>query len=253
MPVIDKKLRYEIAEEIVQEEGGGFVTEFIFLKYSNYDEPVRKGTPKGEKIGLSKKKYLASILVGTTNWKLKKIAKSCDVSYGLLRKWKTEPDFRAEADRHCTEFVKEIVERIKTGFEKQHKNLHDYYEEVGDDPYEMKKDASLNAADRIMVDAHLFNNSVLNGLADAAFKLWILRGDNEIGFYYGLVSSLYNVITFGKTKDFLMPQFEFLKAVIDEIKEIITLEREPSSKERRIATANLNFIEIALKNLLHTK
>ena len=36
---------------------------FIEEKYAAYREPKRKGTPKGDPIGLSKKKYLAALMM----------------------------------------------------------------------------------------------------------------------------------------------------------------------------------------------
>ena len=55
-----KEFNSEIVNyEIVKEEG--VIERFLSKKLHNYVEPTRKGTPKGEKIGLSSRKYIDSI------------------------------------------------------------------------------------------------------------------------------------------------------------------------------------------------
>jgi hypothetical protein len=62
---------------------------------STYEEPVRTGTPKGEPIGLSKKKRYAALLsVGYPRlFSLKDIAEKSGNSVALVRKWRTEGAF----------------------------------------------------------------------------------------------------------------------------------------------------------------
>lgn len=66
---------------------------FIQRKLREYVEPSREGTPKGEPIGLSKKKYHAALLAGLTSLDLKQVAREVHVSYDLVRKWRTEDAF----------------------------------------------------------------------------------------------------------------------------------------------------------------
>ena len=68
-----------------------FLTDFIASKLKKYIEPQRQRTPRGETIGLSKKKYHASLLM-LTNKRQKDIAGETKSSYGLVRKWNTEKD-----------------------------------------------------------------------------------------------------------------------------------------------------------------
>lgn len=94
--------------------------EFIEEKYKKYSEPTREGTPRGETIGFSRKKYFATLLM-MYNLKLKDIAKEAEVSYGLIRKWTTEKAFKDMVFDHYTEFTTWIVgyifKRTAVGYE----------------------------------------------------------------------------------------------------------------------------------------
>jgi hypothetical protein len=84
---------------------------FIKEKIRDYREPTRKGTPKGEPIGFSKKKY-ALALIGISNAPLKISATLSLVDYQVLRKWNTEKDFQAlkrQMALECAEFISKTV------------------------------------------------------------------------------------------------------------------------------------------------
>ena len=99
----------------------------IFEKYiekclREYQEPTRQGTPRGEKIGLSSEKYLAALMVGLLRHKLKDIAEEnieiygekIKFSYGLLRKWKTEKDFKRTTREAVTDFAAFFVRELES-------------------------------------------------------------------------------------------------------------------------------------------
>lgn len=85
-------------------------------KLGNYSPPQRKGTPKGELIGISSDKYLTA-LYGLTRFNLKEVAEGTDVSYGGLRVWRTEDLFKGliielqneYANRVCDYVLKDYV------------------------------------------------------------------------------------------------------------------------------------------------
>lgn len=106
---------------------------FIREKLDNYVEPQREGTPKGEPIGLSLVKYKASLLLMASR-KQKEIAEEVGVSYGLLRKWKTEQDFIKIVDEHVNEFS-EL--RIKLLSEEEEKDLKKFKESLNKSAEEM--------------------------------------------------------------------------------------------------------------------
>ena len=95
--------------------------DFIDQQMASYFEPQRKGTPKGEQIGLSDKKYCA-VLNLLYNHKLKDIASWSNISYGVLRKWKTEAQFLSELHLLETKYalffcayIAKLGERIFSG------------------------------------------------------------------------------------------------------------------------------------------
>ena len=89
----------------------GLLRSFIIDKASHYSEPQKKGTPRGEAIGLSQKKYWASLLLLTTI-PLKEVSNNLSVSYGLLRKWRTESDFKKQVEKNSAEFVSLFMENF---------------------------------------------------------------------------------------------------------------------------------------------
>lgn len=85
---------------------------FIQDKLDGYTEPDRRGTPKGEPIGLSKIKYHASLLCGFTNEPLKEIARKLKTSYGVLRNWKLEDEFNSMVKNNLNSFGVAYRERL---------------------------------------------------------------------------------------------------------------------------------------------
>jgi hypothetical protein len=66
---------------------------FIDSETMAYIEPHRQGTARGDKIGFSKKKFQAALMCMST-LKLKTISEIIGVNYGVLRKWRTEREFK---------------------------------------------------------------------------------------------------------------------------------------------------------------
>lgn len=89
-------------------EQGTLLSRYINEQSAAYREPARRGTRRGETIGYSRKKYAAALLC-LYGWEVKTTAEVAGVSYGLLRKWRTEEEFRALIDRHAEEFSNRVV------------------------------------------------------------------------------------------------------------------------------------------------
>lgn len=81
-----------------------FLEKFITDKVKSYVEPSRTGTKKGDVIGLSKAKYKAALYMMYGN-SVQEIASELGISYGLLRKWRTEKLFIEVANKHLLEFA----------------------------------------------------------------------------------------------------------------------------------------------------
>jgi hypothetical protein len=88
------------------------LADFLKEKAQSYAEPTRAGTPRGERVGLSAAKYAATLLALTSS-DLKHQAKTLGVSYGLLRKWRTEAAFTEQVDGHAREFVERFFQRAR--------------------------------------------------------------------------------------------------------------------------------------------
>jgi hypothetical protein len=84
---------------------------FIKKEISQYIEPVRQGTAKGDPIGLSSVKYKSTLLF-LTNLKGKEIAEAVRASYGIVRVWRTETPYLQAIDRHKENFARNVVRHI---------------------------------------------------------------------------------------------------------------------------------------------
>jgi hypothetical protein len=98
---------------------------FLIEKISKYQEPERKGTPKGDPIGLSVLKYQATLFL-LYDLTLKEIADELKMSYGLLRKWRTESSFNELVRKHMDEFSELFLDRLSIVIDEDEK-FHDQY------------------------------------------------------------------------------------------------------------------------------
>jgi hypothetical protein len=89
----------------------GLLTRFIREKLAQHVEPTRLGTPRGAPIGFSRKK-MAVALFALTSADVKQTAKEVRVSYGLVRKWRTEAAFKALVERLEDEFVERFCAAV---------------------------------------------------------------------------------------------------------------------------------------------
>lgn len=84
---------------VLNSKSRGLLTTFIKNQVRTYKPPSRAGTPKGDKIGFSREKFLVSLL-SITSLKQKDIAAQAAVSHALVRKWNTEPEFKQAVEKH---------------------------------------------------------------------------------------------------------------------------------------------------------
>ncbi len=83
---------------------------FMIRKASSYHEPRQRGVPRGRPMGFSTAKFKAAVYC-LKSTPLKEIALAVPVSYGLLRKWRTEKRFLSLMLELGTEFVDKAVMR----------------------------------------------------------------------------------------------------------------------------------------------
>ena len=82
----------------------GLLSRFIRDELARHVEPARRGTPRGAPVGFSRKK-LAAALGALTSTDVQQTAREVGVSYGVVRKWRTEAPFKALIERLEDEFV----------------------------------------------------------------------------------------------------------------------------------------------------
>jgi hypothetical protein len=76
----------------------------------HFDDPKRAGTSRGEKIGMGRNKITAAgLLILHPMFSQQEISKIAGVSYGLLRKWKTEEDFQVKMQQLAHNFGTDIA------------------------------------------------------------------------------------------------------------------------------------------------
>jgi hypothetical protein len=81
------------------------IERFIREKVEGYNEPTRQGVPRGEKRGFPRKKLYASLLA-LTDATLQDQAKRAGISYDVLRKWRSEPEFKQKVEEHRDAFLR---------------------------------------------------------------------------------------------------------------------------------------------------
>jgi hypothetical protein len=99
---------------------------FICRRFNAYKEPQRKGVPKGEKIGVSPKKYLAALL-SLKNLKQKYIAEIANSTHNSVRKWNTEDDFLDLTDNFKTEYAEYVIKHLKKRSKRQLELRDEYF------------------------------------------------------------------------------------------------------------------------------
>ena len=109
---IDKALE---SKRDIRDRAMQFVKSFAEEQLKNYDEPKRLGTPKGDPIGHSRKKYYTAIMMilYPNCLKLKEIAKLSGVSNGVLRIWRTEEQFKKAVKEASILFGERIANFIE--------------------------------------------------------------------------------------------------------------------------------------------
>jgi len=89
------------------------IDQFQDAVLKEHREPEREGVAKGDPIGFSRAKKAAALWVAITQKEKKQIAKELEISYSVLRKWETEPTFRALMHRYAGDFGTFAVEQLE--------------------------------------------------------------------------------------------------------------------------------------------
>jgi hypothetical protein len=131
-----RKKLLQTPEFLAVEDNLSLLMFYINDKADHYVEPMRKGTPRGEPVGLSYQKYLTTCLT-LLNKPLKSIARTARVSYGLLRKWRTEKSYIDAVQHHAQEFIRSSLLPALRNIEK-----HRIAGDADDEDLWMREDAN---------------------------------------------------------------------------------------------------------------
>lgn len=229
--------------EIFEKDDGVF--DYIARKELDYCEPQRKGTPRGEKIGFPAKKYQASLLVALTNFKLKKLAddlnKRYGLSYGLLKKWRTEAEFRKACEDHAEEFANFLNKKIRLWVLEDSRAYAENFEIP-------------NSNWRIFEDAKILSVSVLDHLLFSVLaslrELDQMEGDAYILESVAFFQILQLIQLAKGIRTSLRVSLMADKGVISFVKGLLSSKRILSAKERRIILKCLDNVEEHLGEII---
>lgn len=235
------------------------LSDFIANKQLDYEEPERKGTPRGEKIGFPSHKYLASLFVGLTNLSQKKIAEDLGpkhgIKYGVLRNWCREKTFQEQAKEHAIEFAWHIIQHVEGKLETDKKKWDDYFNCKTD-----KKPSPL-VYKEIVRDAGLFSVNVLNILTNLNFarfdfahrkrKTVDIDADALLGEFV-LFNTLNAIIQFAnKEKPSEKVEVFAQRGMVGLIKSIVSSKRVLSKQEQRVIVHGLEVMEESLEETIN--
>jgi hypothetical protein len=86
-----------------------FIQKWIDSEFHDFPHPIRRGTPKGQTIGLfENKRRAAFLMVLYPHLKLCFISKASKIDLSVLRVWRTQPVFRKEIQTACDRLVQTI-------------------------------------------------------------------------------------------------------------------------------------------------
>jgi hypothetical protein len=100
-------------------------------------DPIRKGVPKGDRYGMSRKKEL-STRIFSTNLKVKEVADAIETSYGLVRDWRTEPYYLDRIKSHRRKLAEKIVHTNNPDFSR-FSDISIYGQELMEDIWALTK------------------------------------------------------------------------------------------------------------------
>jgi len=129
-------------------------------------QPKRQGLPRGVPVGFSKIKYTVNLIM-LFDVPLKDIAKTYGVSYGLLKKWRTEPDFKKLLDKNMQEFTLFFIDKVKEASAFVPPNSIDLTKKVHDD---CAKESIQKILQNIIKEPALYSSTFRDCIIDALLK-----------------------------------------------------------------------------------
>ena len=226
---------------------------FMLEAIDEFVPAQRKGTIKGEKIGYSFQKYSALFYL-MRNWPLKEVARAAGVSYGVLRKWKTEKEFMKNHHDLQTKFSYAFSGHIIRQHRKVLSGEIDGPLDFENDPLFADVDSYGEPLRQLIKDYVL--KDILKGRTTPARIFRFFEGSTVAGYEHIEVSdvngfrAIYDVVNLVYSKEGyrlkrelyqnLEPQMS--KIVFDDL--IAFIEQKSHTKEDRLeARGNIKFLE----------
>lgn len=244
----------------------GIILDYQRHALKNFVEPSRKGTARGDKIGFPKHKYICCLVVGITNFKPKFIAdtygKRYGFSYGLLRKWKTESDFIAEAEQHREDFIRYMMKIVLDAAETKATAWDDYMElgaELTEDEFlilEAIRDKDLkifhpDIVDKLQREMRILFDEALQLITDNGGLIY----EKNFAMKYSLARSL--GILIGMYRGEEPPDTTLIEAVvaISAFRSITNFAKrmEMTDKEKRFFDISREYVEGFFDSLMREK
>lgn len=226
------------------------MVDFINDKIANYAEPQRKGTAKGEAIGLSASKFEVAMSM-LYEHKLKDLAVKLNVSYGLLRKWRTEDEFKRTVERHADEFATFFWDYVQERNEQRNKAIEFYRHQpitkLMKEPYPLK---SINEdEDERMRDFHLYSDEVKKAILLVGLDRVKKNELTYISFYSIMIdfSEFKTVMSQNADKIYdhcLKMTSEWEREIVAKIKAYIL---NPLQEKKKEALSDLNLLDAIMQ------
>ena len=151
-----------------------FLDTFIIMRMKNYIPVERKHTSKEKFINFSPQKYYASLLLlKSGGYSLKEIASWAKISYELLRKWRSEKEFKKLTSLHLDEFMQSFITHLQSRVEEQLRIEREFFK---------KPFLDITKKQHPVLTLEEFRDiAVYDGkLCDRIYR-WVIKTDHECG------------------------------------------------------------------------
>ena len=151
-----------------------FLDTFIIMRMKNYIPVERKHTSKEKFINFSPQKYYASLLLLMSGgYSLKEIASVAKISYELLRKWRSEKEFKKLTSLHLDEFMQSFITHLQSRVEEQLRIEREFFK---------KPFLDITKKQHPVLTLEEFRDiAVYDGMLRDRIYRWVIKTDHECG------------------------------------------------------------------------
>ena len=151
-----------------------FLDTFIIMRMKNYIPVERKHTSKEKFINFSPQKYYASLLLLMSGgYSLKEIASVAKISYELLRKWRSEKEFKKLTSLHLDEFMQSFITHLQSRVEEQLRIEREFFK---------KPFLDITKKQHPVLTLEEFRDiAVYDGMLCDRIYRWVIKTDHECG------------------------------------------------------------------------